>query len=290
MPRQQHAQTLLLLLPWIITFCVFWLYPFGYAAILSVSKVNTLSNEMQPAGLANYTAIFSDALFWQSLKNTAIFTFGTVPVTTALALALAVMLHSRTVKFPSFFRAAFFTPSVTSLVVISLVFINLYTRDGYVNQLLRFCGLPQSERGFLLEPSTALASIMGMDVWISAGYYMVLFLAGLEAIPRDLYEAAALAGASGMQKFRRITAPLLRPTLAFVIVINTIKSFQIFVEIYVMTKGGPLNSTSSLVYMIFASALDNTDNMGYAAALSFVVMAILIMFSILQLRVLRSNY
>lgn len=245
---------------------------------------------MQPVGLANYEAVFSDALFWQSLKNTAIFTFGTVPVTTALALALAVMLRSQKVKFPSFFRAAFFTPSVTSLVVISLIFINLYARDGCVNQLFRFCGLPESARGFLLEPSTALAAIMGMDVWISAGYYMVLFLAGLEAIPRDLYEAAALSGANGRQQFRRITLPLLRPTLAFVVVINTIKSFQIFVEIYVMTKGGPLNSTSSLVYMIFTSALDNTDSMGYAAALSFVVMAILITFSVVQLRILRSNY
>ena len=244
---------------------------------------------MEPVGFANYAAVFRDSLFWKSLGNTAIFTFGTVPVTAALALLLAVLLNSRIVRLKSFFRAAYFMPSVTSLVVISLIFINIYSRDGYVNVLLGLCGLPQSGRGFLLEPSTALAAVMAMDVWISAGYYMMLFLAGLEAIPKDLYESAHLSGASGWQQFSRITLPLLRPTLAFVVVINTIKSFQVFVEIYVMTKGGPLDSTSTVVYLIFKSALDNTESMGYAAALSFVIMAILVFFSLVQLRLLRSS-
>ncbi len=289
MRRNKQAQTLLLLMPWLLIFGIFWVYPFGFAAVLSVSKVNTLANTMEPVGLANYAAIFRDTLFWKSLSNTAIFTFGTVPITTALALVLAVILHSRFVKIPSFFRAAFFLPSVTSLVVISLVFINLYARDGYVNLLLRFCGLPESQRGFLLEPSTALAAIMGMDIWISTGYYMVLFLAGLEAISKDLYESATLAGASSWQKFTRITLPLLQPTMAFVVVINTIKSFQVFVEIYVMTKGGPLDSTSTLVYMVFNSALNNAESMGFAAALSFVIMALLIVFSTIQLQLLRSK-
>jgi len=286
--RARTGFTLALLIPWLLTFGVFWLYPFCYALVLSFSNVNTLAQTIEPVGFANYAAVFHDTLFWKSLANTAVFTFGTVPVTASLALMLAIMLHSKMVKFPSFFRAAYFMPSVTSLVVISLIFINLYARDGYVNALLGFCGLPQSQRGFLLEPSTALAAVMGMDVWISAGYYMMLFLAGLEAIPRDLYESAMLSGASGWQRFRRITLPLLRPTLAFVVVINTIKSFQVFIEIYVMTKGGPLDSTSTLVYMIFKSALDQTDKMGYASALSFVIMAMLIGFSVVQLRLLRS--
>jgi multiple sugar transport system permease protein len=125
---------------------------------------------------------------------------------------------------------------------------------------------------------------MAMDVWISAGYYMVLFLAGMEAIPKDLYESAELIGANAWQQFRRITLPLLRPTLLFVVVINSIKSFQVFVEVYVMTKGGPLGATSTLVYEVYHQAFEQSDSMGYASAIAYLIFLILMVVSLLQMR------
>ena len=286
---QSYKGTTLLLLPWLLTFSLFWLYPLLYAFYVSFTQYSTLGDTSTFIGLANYTRIFSDTLFWKALANTSVFTFGTVPVTTCFALVLALALHSSAVRYKGFFRSAFFLPSVTSLVVISLIFTNLYSKSGYVNILLSLCGLPFPERGWLLEPDTALLGIMAMDVWISAGYYMVLFLAGIQAIPTDLYESALLSGANAWQRFRFITLPLLRPTMLFVIVINTIKSFQIFVEIYVMTKGGPLNATTTLVYMVYEHAFERADTMGYASALAFIVFALLLLFSAVQMKVLKQK-
>ncbi|MBK9247069.1 MAG: sugar ABC transporter permease [Ignavibacteria bacterium] len=223
--KRNRLQTFILLLPWLLTFAVFWLYPLLYSLYLSFTKYSTLANTAQFVGLKNYSTILTDHTFWDALRNTLIFTFGTVPVTTAFALLLAVILHTQVKRFTGFFRAAYFMPSVTSLVVIALIFTNLYAKDGYINLLLGMVGIPHPDRGWLLEPSTALLSVMAMDVWISTGYYMVLFLAGLQTIPKDLYEAARLSGATAWQQFWRITLPLLRPMMLFVVVINTIKSF-----------------------------------------------------------------
>lgn len=286
---REAAMTSTLLSPWIITLCVFWLYPLIYALVLSFSQYSTLTNSMTFIGADNYRAVLQDGSFWQALRNTVIFTFGTVPVTTACALALATAIQRRGSVFSSFLRASYFMPSVTSLVVIALIFYVLYARDGYVNALASMAGLPHPDRGWLQEPSTALASIMAMDVWISTGYYMVLFLAGMEAIPKDLYESAELAGATRWQQFWKITLPMLRSTVLFVVVINTIKSFQIFVEVYVMTKGGPVGSTMTLVYEVYVHAFDRFDAMGYACALAYVIFVILLVLSFVQMKVLRSR-
>lgn len=186
-------------------------------------------------------------------------------------------------------RSSYFLPSVTSLVVIALIFTNLYARDGYVNALCAMMGLPHPENGWLLTEGTALPAIMAMDVWISTGYYMVLFMAGMESIPKDLYESAELNGATKWQQFWKITLPMLRPTLLFVIVINSIKSFQIFVEVYVMTKGGPLGATSTLVYEVYHQAFEQSDMMGYASALAYVIFVILLVMSFLQMRLLKER-
>ena len=282
-----HAWTLLA--PWIITLLVFWVYPLIYAFVMSFTEYRTLTNSMSFVGLDNYKAVFTDPGFWTALKNTTVFTFGTVPVTTAFALLLAVAVQQRSTRASSFFRAAYFLPSVTSLVVIALIFTNLYARDGYVNALCAMMGLPHPEQGWLLNEFTALPAVMAMDVWISTGYYMILFLAGMEAIPKDIYESAELQGATKWQQFWKITLPLLRPTMLFVIVINSIKSFQIFVEIYVMTKGGPLGATTTLVYEVYHNAFEQSDMMGYASALAYVIFVLLIILSAIQLRVLRAR-
>ena len=289
---REHVHTATLLLPWIITLCVFWLYPLGYALALSFAKYGTLTNEISWIGWQNYRDVFASETFWTALRNTTVFTFGTVPITTALAILLAVILQRRAATTPrlaSVLRASYFMPSVTSLVVIALIFTNLYARDGYVNALLGMMGIDGPQRGWLLTQSTALPAIMAMDVWISVGYYMVLVLAGLEAIPRDLYESASLSGATPRQQFWRITLPMLRPTLLFIVVINTIKSFQMFVEVYVMTKGGPLGATTTLVYEVYVQAFEQSDRMGYASALAYVVFVILLMMSLFQMRLLRTR-
>ncbi len=287
--QRRDLHTWALLAPWLITLAVFWVYPLIYALVLSFSDYRTLTNEMTFIGLDNYQRALEDDTFWRALGNTALFTFGTVPVTTAFALALAVAVRRRRPALASFFRASFFLPSVTSLVVIALVFTNLYARDGYVNVLCGMLGLPHPENGWLLDQATALPAIMAMDVWISTGYYMVLFLAGMEAIPKDLYESAELVGATRWQQFMRITLPMLRSTLLFVVVINSIKSFQIFVEVYVMTKGGPLGATSTLVYEVYHQAFEQSDAMGYASAIAYIVFLILIVVSFLQMRLLRER-
>ena len=283
--RDIHHWTLLA--PWLVTLGVFWVYPLVYALVLSFSEYRTLTNEITLVGFDNYTRAFADETFWRALWNTAVFTVGTVPVTTALALLLATAVRRQHPKLASFFRASFFLPSVTSLVVIALVFTNLYARDGYVNVICNMIGAPYPSNGWLLDQHTALGAIMAMDVWISAGYYMVLFLAGMEAIPKDLYEAADLAGASRWQQFWRITFPMIRSTMLFVVVINSIKSFQIFVEVYVMTKGGPLGSTTTLVYEVYHQAFEQSDSMGYASAIAYLIFLILLAVSFLQMRLLR---
>lgn len=283
--RDAHHWTLLA--PWLITLGVFWVYPLVYALVLSFSEYRTLTNELTIIGFDNYTRAFADETFWRALGNTAVFTVGTVPITTALALLLASAVRRQHPALASVFRASFFLPSVTSLVVIALVFTNLYARDGYVNVLCGMMGVPYPSNGWLLDQSTALGAIMAMDVWISAGYYMVLFLAGMEAIPKDLYEAAELAGASRWQQFWKITLPMLRSTMLFVVVINSIKSFQIFVEVYVMTKGGPLGSTTTLVYEVYHQAFEQSDSMGYASAIAYLIFIILLAVSFLQMRLLR---
>lgn len=289
MKSRNRLFTITLLLPWLITFCVFWLYPLLYAGYLSLTDYSTLSNTAEFVGLKNYQAIFHDEVFYKALTNTVIFTFGTVPITTALAIFFAVLLNSKLARFQNYFRATFFIPAVTSLVVISLIFSNLYTQDGYINSLLSSLNLPYPERGWLQDTRTSLLSIMAMDVWGAVGYYMILFLAGMQAIPQDLYSAADIAGASAWQKFRRITLPMLKPTLVFVVFINSIKSFQVFIEIMIMTKGGPMNSTMSLVYMVYSNAFEKSDAMGYASAMAYVVFAILLVFTYIQHKFLKAD-
>ena len=274
------------LTPWIVKLGVFWIYPLFYALYMSFTRYRALGNTSEFIGFDNYTSIGIDPLFWKALSNTIIYAFGAVPLSTACALILAILLHSKMARYPGFYRAGLFLPSVTSIIVITLIFTNLYAKDGYINALAGMIGLPQSDKGFLLETSTALLSVMLMDVWLSTGYFMMLFLAGLQSIPKDIYESAQLQGANAWQMFYRITLPLMKPTLLFVMVISTIKSLQIFVEMYTMTKGGPLNSTITVVYLIFSNAFEKTDAMGYGAALAYVLFAIIGLLSFIQMKLL----
>ena len=287
--KQNKTNTIIMLAPWVVVFFIFWLYPFIFTGYLSLTKYNSLTNFSEFIGFQNYVRMFDDPIFWKALRNTVVFTLGTVPFTTVIAIFTASLLNSKVVKYKDFFRASFFLPTITSIVVLSLIFTNLYAKNGYINVILSTLGLPFPERGWLLEPNTSLLAIMLMDIWSAFGYYMIIFLAAMQAIPKSLYDAAKIAGASSFYTLRRITIPLLKPTLVFVLVINVIKSFQVFMEIYIMTKGGPLHSTTTLVYMIFTNAFEKTDAMGYAAAISYFLFFILLIVSFIQINLLRSK-
>ncbi len=278
----------LLLLPWIATFLIFWFFPLIYSFVLSLTNYRLLAAETQWVGWANYVRLFADPDFLTSLANSAVFVVGTIPVTTVISLGLALLVNGR---FPgrAIFRAAYFLPSITAMVVIALIFSNLYARDGYLFLLARMIGLTPPADGFLLSDKTALLSIMAMDVWTASGYYMLVFLGGLQTIPEELYDAARIAGASRWQQFWHVTLPMLRPVMLFVIVINSIKSFQVFVEIFVMTKGGPLNATLTGVYFVYETGLRRFD-FGYASAAAYVIFLIIALISVVQFKFLKTGW
>jgi multiple sugar transport system permease protein len=277
--------TFIFLLPWLLILFFFWLFPIIYSLILSLTEYNVLTGQAKWIGLANYFELFKDPDFWVALKNTTIFVVGTIPFTTIFALILAVLINQK-IPLKSLFRAGFFIPSITSMVVIALIFTNLYAKDGYINFLFNLIGLPTPEKGWLLSEKTALFSIMAMDIWMATGYYMLLFLAALQAIPVELYQVSDIFGASFWQKLWHVTLPHLRPMTLFIILINTIKSFQIFVEIFVMTKGGPLNSTLTMVYSVYEQGL-HKFRMGYASAIAYVLFFVILIFSLVQMKLFR---
>lgn len=285
---EKPAVTWTFLSPWIVTLLLFWLYPLGESFYLSFTRYSTLANKATWIGLDNYAGLFRDDVFAIAFWNTLVFVVGTIPFTTVGALLLAVMLNKK-IAWRSFYRAGYFIPSVTSIVVLSLIFTNLYAHDGYINTLLGMVGMSYPKEGWLGNPGTALPAVMAMDVWIAIGYYVVLFLAALQTIPNDLYEAAELDGASAWQQFLGVTLPGIRPMLLFVIVINTIRSFQVFTEVYVMTKGGPLHSTTTLVYQIYENAFVRGNSMGYASAIAYVVFVVILAVSLVQFKLLGSR-
>lgn len=278
----------LLLSPWLITLALFWAYPLIYALFLSFTKYKTLTTETIWIGFRNYEKLLHDPAFGQSLLNTGIFVIGTIPFTMGIALFFAALL-SNTKRFQNFFRSALFLPSVTSLVVIALIFTNLYSSGGYINTLLKMVGIPFPEKGWLLEPNYALPAVMVMDIWVSIGYYAVLFLAAIQNVPKDYFEVADIEGASKWKQFWQITLPIIKPTILFAVVLNTIKSFQVFTEIYVLTKGGPLGRTSTLVYSIYENAFDKADGMGYACAIAYILFFIIAIFSAVEFKMLKEN-
>ena len=241
---------LLFTLPWLFFLAVFWLYPIGYSFYLSLTDFVLLKGTGNFIGLDNYANLISDPVFLTSLKNTFYFVFGTIPVTTLLALVLALLIAEK-IPGHKMFQAAYFIPSITAMVVVALIFYNLYSRGGYIHSLFQLAGIPPPVNGFLQSEKTALLSIMAMDIWVAVGYYVLIFLAGIKSIPTELYEAARIDGAGFFRRSASITIPLIKSTFVFVIVLNTIRSFQIFVEIFVMTSGRPFNSTLTAVFFIF---------------------------------------
>ena len=232
-------------------------------------------------GAANYVQLTTDKLFSQTLINTILFTVGAIPLTVGIALFLAVLLNTTKLRARAFFRTAYFTPYVTSAVAVGLVWFQLYAPDGAFNNVLAAFGIHGP--AWLADANFALPAVIIVAVWQGVGYPMVILLAGLQAIPDSIYEAALLDRASPWRTFWSVTLPLLTPQLFFVIVSQFIAAFQIFGIIFVMTKGGPGNATNVLIYYLYENAF-TFGWMGYASAMAWVIFIILGVITFVQWR------
>ncbi|MEA2583467.1 MAG: multiple sugar transport system permease protein [Thermomicrobiales bacterium] len=258
-------------------------------------------------GIDNYRDIFNSGDFWIAFRNTSWYALGVVPAQTITGLVLAV-LANRKIRGKTFFRTAFYFPSISSSVVISVIFLWMYSARGPINYALIQLGFPTprpvwlaNPRGviamalekvgidsvsvWLEGPSVALLSIMMLNVWTTTGTMMVIFLAGLQNVPGDVYEAAALDGASRFRMFRDITVPLLKPVTAFVITIGLIGTFQVFDQIWVMSEGGPAKKTTTLAYLVYLEGFRQGRGLGYASAIAVILFLIILLLYLIQRRI-----
>jgi multiple sugar transport system permease protein len=271
------------LLPWSVCFAVFGLIPLLAALILSFYSMNPLRPDLTHwIGVSNYARAFRSPEFWHALRTTALFVVGTLPLTLTLAYVAAAFL-SRLRRGETFFRAAIFFPATLSMVVISLIFKSLYAEQGLLNGWLAAVGLQRLH--WLQDPRLALPSIMAMDVWASVGYYAILILAGRKTLPVEQLEAARLEGMGALEVERRIIFPHVRPVILFVVLLNTIRSFQIFIEVFVLTRGGPLDSTLTLVYHLYERAFYHFE-MGYACAIAYILLLLVGVILLVQRRLI----
>jgi multiple sugar transport system permease protein len=277
-------------LPFVLLFLVFMAGPIVVALVTSFTdlRVTDIRNPLavEVIGIDNYAAVLGDARFQKAAANTAVFVLIGVPSTMILGLAAAVGLNQGIVKFRTLFRVGFYLPVVTSIVAVAVVWrLLLGTEVGLINAILATFGVDGP--GWLSDERYALWSIIAMAAWRNLGFLMVIFLAGLQTIPKDLYEAAEVDGAGRWQRFRRITLPLLRPTMLFAAVITGIGYVQFFEEPYVMTGGGPLNSTLSTA--LYAYNQFSFGNYGYTAATAFVLFVAIATLTFVQFRVFRER-
>jgi ABC-type sugar transport system permease subunit len=275
----------LLVSPYLIHIIVFVLFPVGFSLFLSFHDWNIIG-PMKYVGTANYEKLFQDRYFLLSLRNTFVFIAIHIPLQIVIALGLAVVLNQK-LWFRAFYRGAFFMPVVVSGVVVTILWQQLYGYElGTINAFLMWLGFEKV--GWLIDPVWAMPSIAIMATWKNVGLYVILFLVGLQSVPKSLYEASALEGASRWQQFWFITLPAINPTVVMVMLLSTIGGFSLFIEPYVMTGGGPLNSTLSSVLYIYKQGFFYY-HMGYAATLGLVLALIILFFVFLQRMVLETR-
>ncbi|MFH1197554.1 MAG: sugar ABC transporter permease [bacterium] len=279
------------LAPALTAIFVFFFIPVIAAFIISftdfdIYALSSYSNA-RFIGFKNYSRLFEDPLFWTALKNTFYFVIAGGPLSIAVSLGAALLLNSKLVKYKSIFRLTYFIPVVTTLVAVAIVWRFIYhPRFGVLNYFLGFFGI--SEIDWLGDPNWSMPAIILMAVWKSFGYNMIIFIAGLQNIPEQLYEAADIEGANAWQKFKSITIPMLAPTTMFITIITMIGYFQLFAEPYVMTQGGPLNSTLSIVLYMYQEGF-RWWNMGYSAAIAFILFFIIMIVTLIQFRIQKST-
>lgn len=276
----------LILSPYLVHLLLFVLFPVVFSVVLTFHKWNIIA-PMEYVGLDNFRRLFQDRLFWKAVLNTLQFLLVHIPLQVVLALALAYFLNEKII-LRSFFRASFFLPVVISGVVVTILWQQLYGLEtGLLNRALTAVGLNRVE--WLSNPFIAMISIAIMATWKNVGLYVILFLVGLQTVPRSYYEAAEVEGASAWQQFRYITLPAINPTIFMVLILSTIGGFSLFIEPYIMTDGGPLNSTLSAMLYIYKQAFGYYQ-MGYSATLGlFFAMLIMGVVAVQKLTIEKEN-
>ena len=291
MSREARAGRLFVA-PAIVVIGIFFLLPAAAAFVLSLTDFDLYAiadiRNLRFVALGNYAQLFRDAVFWKAMRNTVYFALFGGPMTVALALAAALLVNAKVTRFKGLFRTIYFAPVVTTLVAVAVVFRFFYhPRIGLLNRILAWFGIGGID--WLGDPRFALFSIILLAVWKNFGYSMIIFIAGLQSIPEELYEAARIDGARAWQQFRHITVPMLRPTFLFVGVITAIGYLQLFAEPYVMTPtGGPLKSTVSVVMLMYEQGF-RWWNIGFAAAIAFVLFIVIGIGTLIQVRVQRAR-
>ena len=267
-------------LPAVLTLSAFMFGPIIFALSLAFYDWHLLAPTREYVGLSNFVELAGDEVFLIAMKNTIVYALGVVPVQTMLALLLAVAAN-QAIPGRIFFRTAYYIPSITSSVVTSVIFLWIYSKSGLLNYLLSFFGITGPD--WIGSPRYALGSIMALNVWSTSGYFMIAFLAGLQGIPKSLYEAARVDGANAWSRFWHVTIPGIRPTMLFVATLGLIGSFQVFDQIYVMSNGGPVHATTTMSYFIFNGAF-KYFRFGYAAAASIILFVLILGFTLVQKR------
>jgi putative chitobiose transport system permease protein len=264
----------------VLALTVFW--PALQAFYLSFTRFEyDLTQAPAWIGLANFHKLWRDPVFWKTLTNTLLYLVCVVPILALLPLGIAILVNQKLTGI-RWFRTAYYTPVVISMVVAGIAWKWLYASNGLLNQGLQWLGFSEGIP-WLTSPDLALFSVMAVTVWKGLGYYMVIYLAGLQGIPADLYEAAAIDGSDGFQKHWDITIPLMRPYLFLVAVISSISATKVFEEVFIMTKGEPVNSSKTIVYYLYQRAFQDLE-MGYACAIGLILFLIIFGLSILNLK------
>jgi lactose/L-arabinose transport system permease protein len=281
----RHRWPYLFIAPFYLLYGGFMLYPVVYSFWLSFQDWRGQRGTVF-VGLDNYGRLMADDLFWTSLLNTVVIGLMYVPLMLLLALVLAVVLNSALFRLRTFFRAAVFAPYITATVIMALVFALIYDDQGILNSFLGLVGIGPIPWTNSTEWSKV--SVAGLLLWHWTGYNMVLMLAGLQTIPHDLYEAAGIDGASARQKLVSITIPLMRPVILFTAILSTIGTFRIFAEPYILTGGGPLNSSLTVLLYLYQQAFQGFK-LGYASAMAYVVVGLVFVLSMIQFRMMRGR-
>ncbi|SCL26614.1 carbohydrate ABC transporter membrane protein 1, CUT1 family [Micromonospora rhizosphaerae] len=285
---RQHwgATPYLFLLPALTLLGVFFVWPAVTAVQLAFYDYRVVS-PAEFVGLGNFSHMLGDDRFYTALTNSGLFLIGMLPILVVIPLLLAVLVNLplRGIKV---FRLVYYLPVVTSMVAVAIAWNYVYHQRGILNWLLNTLGLLDQPVQYLLDPGWALPALVLVESWKSLGYYMMIYLAGLQSVPRELYEAAAVDGAGPWRRLSSITVPMLRPYIAVVMVLAALDSMQVFTSVFVMTQGGPQDGTLTLGYYIYDAAFRHF-NMGYASAMGLVLWAILVVFSLVSYRLTRGK-
>lgn len=280
---RQNRRSWLFIIPSMALIIAFVFYPMIQAFFTSLQT--GMANNLSFSGAANYERLLTDSTFKKALFNTVLYLIIQVPVMILLALVISSMLNNKKLKFRGFFRTAIFLPCVTSLVAYSIIFKSLFATDGFVNAILMNLHLISDPIAWITDPVFARVLIILAITWRWTGYNMVFYLSGLQSIDDSIYEAASIDGANGFQKFRSITLPLLKPIILFTTINSTIGTLQLFDETVNITNGGPANATITISQYIYNLLFKYQPNFGYAAAVSYVIVVLIVILSFIQMKV-----